>query len=101
MNLKQIINKSVYGTIGYISSQNDLNLLEQYILHNLPVLKEVLRDGINSILCDPDKIYTWINGIKRLQSNKILCSYISINAKRDLKYKYNYNLRAKSILANL
>jgi hypothetical protein len=40
MNLKQIINKSVYGTIGYISSQNDLNLLEQYILHNLPVLKE-------------------------------------------------------------
>jgi hypothetical protein len=40
MNLKQLINKSVYGTIGYISSQNDLNLLEQYILYNLPVLKE-------------------------------------------------------------
>lgn len=40
MNLKQFINKSVYGTIGYISSQNDLNLLEQYILYNLQVLKE-------------------------------------------------------------
>ena len=40
MNLKQLINKSVYGTIGYISSQDDLDLLEQYILHNLPVLKE-------------------------------------------------------------
>ena len=40
MNLKQIINQSVYGTIGYISSQNDLDLLEQYILYNLPVLKE-------------------------------------------------------------
>jgi hypothetical protein len=40
MNLKQLINKSVYGTIGYISSQDDLNLLEQYILHNLPVLKK-------------------------------------------------------------
>jgi len=40
MNLKQIINQSVYGTIGYISSQNDLNLLEQYILYNLPILKE-------------------------------------------------------------
>lgn len=40
MNLKQLINKSVYGTIGYISSQDDLNLLEQYILYNLPVLKE-------------------------------------------------------------
>ena len=40
MNLKQLINRSVYGTIGYISSQNELDLLEQYILYNLPVLKE-------------------------------------------------------------
>jgi hypothetical protein len=40
MNLKQLINQSVYGTIGYISSQDDLDLLEQYILYNLPVLKE-------------------------------------------------------------
>jgi hypothetical protein len=40
MNLKQLINKSVYGTIDYISSQDDLNKLEQYILYNLPTLKE-------------------------------------------------------------
>jgi hypothetical protein len=40
MNLKQLINKSVYGSIGYISSQDDIDLLEQYILYNLPVLKE-------------------------------------------------------------
>jgi hypothetical protein len=38
--IKQLINKSVYGTIGYIGSEEDLNLLEQYILYNLPVLKE-------------------------------------------------------------
>jgi len=40
MLLKSLINKSVYGTIGYISSQDDLDKLEQYILYNLPVLKE-------------------------------------------------------------
>lgn len=40
MNLKQLINKSIYGTIGYVSSQDDLDLLEQYIVYNLPVLKE-------------------------------------------------------------
>jgi hypothetical protein len=40
MNLKQLINKSVYGTIGYISSQDDINLLEQYIINNLGILKE-------------------------------------------------------------
>lgn len=40
MLLKDLINKSIYGTIGYISSQNDIDLLEQYIVYNLPVLKE-------------------------------------------------------------
>ena len=40
MNLRQLANKTVYGTVGYISSQDDLELLEQYILYNLPVLKE-------------------------------------------------------------
>jgi hypothetical protein len=40
MLLKEIINKSYYGTTGYISSIDDLELLEQYIILNLPVLKE-------------------------------------------------------------
>ena len=40
MVIKELINKSVYGTIGYISSINDLDILEQYILYNLPILKE-------------------------------------------------------------
>ena len=38
--MKFLINNSVYGTIGYISSKDDLDLLEQYIIYNLPVLKE-------------------------------------------------------------
>jgi len=40
MLLKELINKSIYGTIGYITSQDDLDLLESYILYNLPVLEE-------------------------------------------------------------
>jgi len=61
MNLKQLINKSIYGTIGYISSQNDLDLLEQYILYNLPVLKEfkqiVIATNYSDIdlFCDSNK----------------------------------------------
>lgn len=46
MLLKKLINKSVYGTIGYISSQEDLDLLEQYIIYNLPVLKEFKRIAV-------------------------------------------------------
>jgi len=40
MLLKELINKSVYGTIGYIKSQDDIDILESYILYNLLVLKE-------------------------------------------------------------
>jgi len=40
MNLKQLINKSTYGTIGYIASEDDLTRMEQYLLYNLEVLKE-------------------------------------------------------------
>jgi hypothetical protein len=38
--MKILINKSVYGTIGYIASKSDIDLLEQYINYNLEVLKE-------------------------------------------------------------
>lgn len=40
MLLKELINKSAYGTIGYIGSKKDLETLESYILYNLEVLKE-------------------------------------------------------------
>jgi len=40
MILKELINKSYYGTIGYVSKQEDLDTLEQYILYNLEVLNE-------------------------------------------------------------
>ena len=40
MNLKKLINKSYYSSIGYISSEKDLEILETYIKYNLPVLNE-------------------------------------------------------------
>jgi hypothetical protein len=40
MLIKELVNKSWYGTISYIESQDSIDLLEQFILHNLPVLKE-------------------------------------------------------------
>jgi len=38
--IKQLVNKSIYGAVGYVGSSKDLDLLEQYILFNLPVFKE-------------------------------------------------------------
>jgi hypothetical protein len=65
MNLKQLINKSVYGTIGYISSQDDLDLLESYILYNLPVLKEFK----NVVVATNYGISDWHNLQKQRKTN--------------------------------
>jgi len=40
MNLKNLINKSWYGSIGYIQSDSDIELLGSYLLHNQLVLDE-------------------------------------------------------------
>ena len=40
MILKEIINKSYYVANGYIDSLDSINVLESYILYNLPFLKE-------------------------------------------------------------
>ena len=43
MILKDIINKSYYGSVGYISNLDDISRLEQYIIYNLPVLKRFIN----------------------------------------------------------
>jgi hypothetical protein len=40
MVIRELINKSTYGTIGYIDSQESINQVEVYIQHNLPILQE-------------------------------------------------------------
>jgi|TARA_B110000914_G_C15484624_1_gene457387 hypothetical protein len=40
MKLKQLINKTYYGSVSYVGSLEDLNTIEQYILFNTPTLKE-------------------------------------------------------------
>jgi hypothetical protein len=40
MNLKTLINKSHYGSIGYIENNNSIDLLGSYLMYNKPVLDE-------------------------------------------------------------
>lgn len=55
MKLKQIINKSWYLSNGYIDSQSSLDQLEQYILFNLPVLKEFIKIVVATTYSTQDK----------------------------------------------
>ena len=40
MVIRELINKSTYGTIGYINSQESINQVETYIQYNLSILQE-------------------------------------------------------------
>ena len=55
MKLKQVINKSWYLSNGYIDSQSSLDQLEQYILFNLPVLKEFVKIVVATTYSTQDK----------------------------------------------
>ena len=82
MNLKQLINESVYGTIGYISSQDDLDILEQYILHNFPVLKEFKKILIATNYKDPSNTDLILKNNKLWESYFSNCSYINNSINR-------------------
>jgi len=77
MNLKQLINKSIYGTIGYISSQDDLDLLEQYILYNSPVLKEFKKIVVATNYKDSFNTNIILKNNKLWESYFPNCSYIN------------------------
>jgi hypothetical protein len=40
MNLKQIINKSAYGTIGYVGVENDLVKIDKYFAYNREIINQ-------------------------------------------------------------
>jgi len=54
MILKNIINKSHYGSVGYISNLEDISRLEQYIIYNFPVLKEFINIITSTTYSDYD-----------------------------------------------
>jgi hypothetical protein len=53
MVIRELINKSTYGTIGYIDSLESIDRIEQYILYNLPILQEfqniIIATNFNSL----------------------------------------------------
>jgi glycosyltransferase involved in cell wall biosynthesis len=97
----------IYGGSGDIGKwMSPLKIFEYMaagkpiISSNLPVLKEILIDKVNSLLCDPEKIEEWVEAIKRLR-NKNLRKFLGCNAKREFLKKYTWNKRVQNILHNL
>ncbi|WP_050855575.1 glycosyltransferase family 4 protein [Gillisia limnaea] len=76
----------------YMSSQRAL------ITSDIPILKEILINGENAILCDPDKISEWEDAINVLMNNEILSDKISSNAYHDFLKNYTWKQRANNLI---
>ena len=71
------------------------------IASDLPVLREVLKDGHNSILVKPDDEIEWSNALQKVVNDHELSAKLGDSAYSEYMSKYNWKHRAKSILAVL
>ena len=68
---------------------------------DIPVLREVLKDRHNALLCSPEDIESWEKALILLCKNEKMRSQLAETAKRDFIYKYTWRSRAQNILLTL
>jgi glycosyltransferase involved in cell wall biosynthesis len=71
------------------------------VCSDLPVLREVMHDGRNALLCNPDSLASWITALRRLKADEPLARRLAENAYNDLKYNYTWAGRARKLMAVL
>lgn len=95
----------VHGGKGDVASwMSPLKLFEYMasgkamIVSDLPVLREVIRDGENGVLCPPDDVEAWVTSIRRLVANPEKIRQLGSRALREFLEKYTWSQRARTVL---
>lgn len=65
---------------------------------DLPVLREILQDGVNALLVPHDDAAAWASAIKKLSADSKLRESLGRRARQDAVEKYSYETRFESIL---
>jgi len=65
---------------------------------DLPVLREVLQDGRNALMRDPDDIDSWAQAIDRLAADSTLRHALGQAARSNLLQNYTWRVRAERVL---
>ena len=68
------------------------------ISSDMPVLREVLSDNINAILCNSKDVTSWADAILSVRQDPSLARQIGERAFRDYRDKFTWNIRAKNVL---
>jgi glycosyltransferase involved in cell wall biosynthesis len=70
-----------------------------FVASDLPVLKEVLRDGSNAVLVAPDSIAAWRGGILALRDDPARRQVLAKRAYDDYLSNYTWRRRAERVIA--
>jgi glycosyltransferase involved in cell wall biosynthesis len=70
------------------------------VASDLPVVREILQDGLTALLVPPDDIDAWLIALRRLEDSA-LASRLAASAQADLQERFTWTARARSIIANL
>jgi len=71
------------------------------VASKLPVIEEVLEHGKTALLASPENISAWKDALHILKKDAQYRKFLAENAFEELKYKYTWQKRAKSVLARL
>lgn len=99
---------AVAGGMGDISRWISPMKLFEYMAHgktiiasDLPVLREVLTDGVNCLLCPPDDVAAWTAAVKRLADAPEERATLGETAERQLRSDYTWRARVDRVLPRL
>ncbi|WP_187444039.1 glycosyltransferase family 4 protein [Sphingobacterium phlebotomi] len=68
------------------------------VASDIPVIREVLKDGVNALLVPHDKPAAWIGAINRLNTDRDLFARLQRQAYRDVCSLYSYQARARQLV---
>ena len=71
-----------------------------FIASDLPVLKEILEDRRNCLLCVPENADQWVSAIEELRDYPSLAQTIATNGYNDIKNYYSWKVRASNVITN-
>jgi glycosyltransferase involved in cell wall biosynthesis len=68
---------------------------------DLPVLREVLTDGVNALLAEPDNVDSWAEALTTLARDRKLRARLGARAQTDFLAGYTWEHRARTIADSL
>lgn len=71
------------------------------IASDLAVLREVLEDGRNALLCDSNDVESWRNALERLEGDHGFRHRIASAARADFKSRYSWAQRAERLIRSV